>query len=189
MRGILSRLSPCACCLIVLLISGCSTAPPLNSGSLHPYLFTSRDGMLRYRLPAGWFDATADSLAEGHLIWLLRSDYAASITVDEICLDAQARRQLGKANLLQLAQLTMPLVAGGKSAVVQLAPELRAINGREFCSYELVMPASGKKLRTILFDTGVKACAITILYEGTERTGTTQDIAVVQDGFVTSLRW
>lgn len=177
------------CCLPLLLLTGCSTTPPLTSVSSRPAVFTSRDGVLHYRLPAGWFDATADSLANEHVVWLLRYDYAVSLTVDEIHLDAQARRQLGNENLQQLARLTLPLVAGDKAAVVHHAPELFSVDGREFCSFELVMPGSGKRLRRVLFDTGAKSYDISIVYEEKEKGGNAYDVGALQDGFVKSLRW
>ena len=66
-----------------LLLSGCAGSSRVAPGILHHPYATSRDGGLRYRLPAGWFDVTADPQSAGHALLLIRNDYRATIVVDE----------------------------------------------------------------------------------------------------------
>jgi hypothetical protein len=150
---------------------------------------TSRDGDLRYRLPVGWFDASTDSQAIQHAVWALRNDYGASITVEEINLDASARRELGEKKLLQLAQLTMPLLANDRSAAVQEAPVLFSVRGKEYCVFELVTFPSDDTLRVVVFDTGRRTYTATFYAKGEgTRTGG-EELRSVQDAFLRSLRW
>jgi hypothetical protein len=175
--------------LILMLLTGCSSSPTVVPVTLQPGYFVSRDGFLRYRVPSGWFDATADSQATGHTIWLLRNDYIVSITVDEIHLDTRARESLVQGSLLQLAQLTMPLVAADRAASVNQKPELSSINGKKFCTYELLANSQRDILRVILFDVDSKVYAATILFEGGKITMSREDIGSVQGSFIKNLRW
>ncbi len=175
--------------LLLGLAGGCARAPYSTTSTLTSRAFLSRDGMLRYRLPAGWFDATADSQAVGHEVLLLRSDYAATIAVNEIRVDAQARRQLERGGLLQLAQLTMALAAGGTPVTLQQTPELFVLNGRQFCAYELVISGARDLLRVVLFDTGTKVYAVHALVPGEKARESAEDVFAVQQDFLNGLRW
>jgi hypothetical protein len=188
MRLLLSKKSSLLLALLlsVLLWPGCGTPPPSPSRLSTSYGI-ARDGFLHYRLPAGWFDVTADSQAHGNAIWLLRSDYAATITVNEIRIDASARDEISRQGLAQLARLTMFLSTNNKGALLQRPPEDFVVRGHQCCSYELLMPANGDILRTILLDSGQKIYAVAAL-----RTAGAKDEAelrAVQMEFVEGLRW
>jgi len=156
---------------------------------MQPAYHSSRDGDLHYRLPVGWFDATSDSQATRHAIWVLRNDYGASITVEEINLDASARKELGEKKLLRLAQLTMPLLANDRSAAVQETPALFNVRGREYCAFELVTFPSDDTLRVVLFDTGQRTYTATFYTKGVEGEKRSEESRAVQEGFLHSLRW
>ena len=175
--------------LLLGMACGCSRPPYSSTSTTTSRVFVSRDGMLHYRLPIGWFDATADSQAVGHEVLLLRSDYAATIAVNEIRVDAQARRQLERGGLLQLAQLTMGLAGGGTPVVLQQSPELFVLNGRQFCAYELIISGARDVLRVVLFDTGTKVYAVHALVPGDKARNTADDVFAVQQDFLDGLRW
>ncbi len=172
--------------LVVLLGNGCGAPPPAPPRLSTPYSI-ARAGYLRYRLPVGWFDVTADSQAHGNAVWLLRSDYAATITVNEIRVDATARSEVARAGLTTLARLTMFLSTQDKGALLQKPPEEFVVRGRPCCSYELLLPSSGDVLRTILFDAGEKFYAVAALRASGMSKGA--DVADVQMEFVEGLRW
>ena len=175
--------------LLLGLAGGCASPPYSSTSTVSPRVLVSRDGMLRYRLPMGWFDATADSQAVGHEVLLLRSDYAATIAVNEIRVDAQARRQIERGGLMQLAQLTMALAAGGTPVTLQQSPELFVLNGRQFCAYELVISGARDLLRVVLFDTGTKVYAVHALVPGEKSGATAEEVFTAQQDFLNDLRW
>jgi len=171
------------------MLAACGGPSEVSRIPMQSAYHASRDGDLQYRLPLGWFDATADSQATQHAVWALRNDYGASITVEEIHLDASARRELGEKKLLQLAQLTMPLLANDRSAAVQEAPVLFSVRGREYCAFELVTFPSDDTLRVVLFDTGRRTYTVTFYTKGGGDTTGGKELRSVQEGFLRSLRW
>jgi len=174
--------------LLTLLLFGCGSGSRVVTPSLHAGYFPSRDGALQYRLPVGWFDATADSQATAHAIWLMRNDYGASITVDEIRLDAAARKEIERGGLLQLAQLVMALTTGEHGAMLLEPPAVVTVNGRPFCRYEMVASATRDTLRVALFDTGEKAYVVTaLLPEKVARRD--PQFTTVHESFLSTLRW
>lgn len=170
-----------------LLLGGCSTGPRTTPLRFQEDYRLSRDGALGYRLPAGWFDVTADSQATGRAIWLVRNDYGASITVEEVYLMARAEGELGEEPLLHLAQLTLPLVAGARLARVETQPEVFRLNGREYCAYELVTRDRSEYLRVVLFKARRRVYAVTFYRDGTEVAAA--GIGAVQEPFLRTLRW
>ncbi len=173
----------------VILLAACGGPAEVARIPLQPAYHSSRNGDLHYRLPVGWFDATSDSQATRHAIWVLRNDYGASITVEEINLDASARMELGEKKLLQLAQLTMPLLANDRSAAVQEAPVLFSVRGREYCVFELVTFPSDDILRVVVFDTGQRTYTATFYTKGEGDGMSREELRAVQEGFLRSLRW
>lgn len=168
--------------------TGCSSLPS-GTITLHQPYATSRDGVLQYRLPVGWYDATADSQSTGQTIWLLRSDYSSTIAVLELHVDADAREDLHVAGIEHLARLTMALAAGGKPYVLQRQAEDLSVNGAPGCRYELAMPPGDDVLRVIVFDTGMRVYMVTALVPGDAKRGLREEVFPVQDAFVSSLRW
>ena len=130
---------------------------------------------------------TADSQATGRAIWLVRNDYGGSITVEEVYLMAQAEGELGEDPLLHLAQLTLPLVAGARSASVRRQPELFRLNGRDYCAYELVTGDLSEHLRVVLFRARRRVYAVTFYGDGSERAAA--GISAVEEPFLRTLRW
>ncbi len=172
--------------LAALLWPGCGAPPPAPSRLSASYNI-SRDGYLHYRIPIGWYDVTADSQSHGNAIWLLRNDYAATITVNEIRIDESARGEIAQQGLSTLARLTMFLSSQDKGALLQKPPEDFMLNDRRCCSYELVMPKNGDILRTVLYDVGGKVYAVAAL-----RTGGAKDASELMDvqmSFLEGLRW
>ena len=172
---------------LALMLAGCSSAPETVRVQFHGDYHRSRDGTLGYRLPAGWFDVTADSQATGRAIWLVLNDYGASITVEEVYLMARAEGELGEEPLLHLAQLTLPLVAGARSAGVLQQPKRFRLNGREYCAYELVSREGSEHLRVVLFRARHRVYAVTFYGDGTEASAVA--LGALEEPFLRMLRW
>jgi hypothetical protein len=183
------RLLQTALCIAAGLCAGCSSSPSVTTLTLHSPYFSSRDGNLQYRLPAGWFDATADSQAAGQVIWLLRNDYAATIAVSEIHLDAGARDAIRSDGVMHLAQLSMALASGGASYAITQQPEELRVNGNLSCVYALTTTPANDRLRVVLLDTGERVYMVTALVPEETKRGGQSEVFIVQDAFVGSLRW
>ncbi len=179
--------------LLVLagLWAGCSGVPSVSVSTslLQPSANLSRDGSFRYRVPVGWVDATADSQAAGHVVWLLRNDYGATIAVSEVHLDADARATMKTEGILQLARMSMVLAAGGTSYTVNQEPEQTQINGRSACMFAITTSASNDRLRGILVESGGRVYMITALVPGETQRGVQNDVFTVQDAFAAGIRW
>lgn len=188
MNGVRLRMRLVLSLLFSLLLSACSTTPSANRVTLQPTARLSRDGILQYRLPVGWFDVTADSQAVGHTIWVFKNDYRASMTVDEVHTDPAARDLLEKRDLLQLARLLLPLVQSEKQAVVEEPPGLYLFRGHSFCVCELTTKDSDT-MRYILFNAGSRLYAVTLLFSGGREAWRAADARGVQQTLLESLEW
>jgi hypothetical protein len=137
---------------LLLCLIGCSSTPSVTGRAFHPEVLLAADSQLRYRIPEGWLDGSAEPQAAGHLIWLVRGDYGATIAVDPVHLDSQARAALSGNGLLEVAGLQMGLeTATGAYAVTQ-HPELGTVNGKKICSYTVRIGADLK--RTMVVNAG-----------------------------------
>ena len=184
-----SRLQRAALAATAGFLAGCSSLSPVPSPTLHSPLLTSGDGAFQYRLPDGWFDATADTQAAGHVVWLLRNDYEATIAVSELHLDARARDAIRSAGVMGLAQLSMAFAAGQASYTVTQQPGELRVNGRPSCVYALVTAPAHDTVRVVLVDTGIHVYMVTALVVGATKGDDPQRIFGDQDAFVASLRW
>lgn len=180
-----SRLVTVALLLAVFRV-GCSTT---SIPAFHAPYFQSRDGGFSYRIPAGWYDASADSQSTGHAVWLLRNDYGATIAVNELHVDSAARGVLRDGGITQLATLSMTLAAAGKAYVLGQAPQTSHVNGRVSCVYQLVTTPASDVLRVVLVDTGRKVYMVTALVPAETKVTARDDVFSVQEAFLNSVRW
>ena len=176
-------------CAVAALWTGCSGLPSVSPSLLQPAASVARDGAFHYRVPIGWVDATADSQAVGHAVWLLRNDYGATIAVSEIHLDADARNTLRAEGIMHLARLTMVLAAGAASYTVNQQPEPMQLNGRDACVFALTTLPAHDRLRAIVVDSGGKVYMITALVPPETERGVQNGVFAVQDAFASGIRW
>jgi hypothetical protein len=180
-------LVPCTV-LAMALLSGCATTSRMPADILQSSYTVSRDGHLQYRVPVGWFDATADSQAVGHSIWLMRSDYGATIAVDEVSLDAAARTAVRAGGLLELASLVVSLSTGDRGAVLIAPPVETRLDSRTVCQYTMMVSETRDTLRVTLLDTGTRTYAVTAL-RSEKKGGQEVPLPLVAERFVGALRW
>jgi hypothetical protein len=115
----------------------------------------------------------------------VRNDYAATIAVREIQLDAAARNDLRQSGIQMLAQLSLAL----SSTVLLRSPHVFAVDDREFCAYETMNPSTLDTLRTVLFDTGMKVYEVNALLRGEAGVSTAHTVFAALESFVQGLRW
>ena len=182
-------LAPLALLLsIALSFTGC--APPPGATTAAPESYSvSRDGTIRYRLPAGWFDAGADTLAADRAVWLVRDDFAGSLTIRPVHLRAVDTGDLAGEGLLQVAKLTASLESSTKPGVVAREPDRTEVGGREAVSYDLEFRGSGDRTRTVLLASAGRIYAVTALVNGSAPPGAGKEIFALLGSFVAALRF
>lgn len=188
MRGAMRRAAPFLPLIALLLDAGCAGAPPAVVPLLQRPSFLARDGVVRYRIPAGWFDVTADSQATPVTVFLVRGDYAGSISVRELHVDAAARRDLVRTGPLQLAMLAAALETGTGGGILARDPESIRVKGKEGARYDLEF-GSGDRVRTVLMDTGERVYAVAAFVNGNAVDRAAGDIFAAQEAFIQALSW
>lgn len=171
-----------------LLWSGCAApAPAVSNGAASPLL--SRDRALFYRLPAGWIDVTSDTLASDCAVWLVRGDYAGTLTVRQVHMQSLSSGDLGGEGLLQVARLTAALETSSKPGVLSHGPDRVEVNGKGAVSYDVDYSGSGDRTRTVLLVSGGRVYAVTALVNGTAPAGAGSEIFASLQSFLAALRW
>jgi hypothetical protein len=173
---------------VVLFCGGCATPGPASSSNPPPSYFVSRDGAIRYRLPAGWFDVTPDTLSADRAVFLVRDDYAGSLTVRQVHIRAVDKADLGGEGLLQVAKLTAALETSSKPGMLTREPDRYPVNGREAVSYDVEYNGSGDRTRTVLLAVDGRLYALSALVNGTAPPGAVREIFGVLQAFIVSLR-
>ncbi len=119
----------------------------------------------------------------------MRNDYRATIAVSELKVDSVALKELLRAPIHRVAQLTMALAVNGGSSILQVAPETFTLSGREFCGYEVENPGTGESMRIVVFAAGGKFYETTALLKGKENSEEMFAMFAAQQSFLKSLRW
>jgi hypothetical protein len=188
MRGALRHAVPLLLLIVVLLVAGCAGAPPALVPLATSPSFPSRDGVLRYRIPPGWFDATSDSQATTRSVFVVCGDYGGSISVKEMHVDAAARRDLARTGLVQMARLAAALETGEGAGIVAREPQSLRVKGREGATYDLEY-GSGERVRIVLVDTGTRIYGVSALVSGTTTQRAAEEIFTMQQAFIQALTW
>jgi hypothetical protein len=171
-----------------LLWSGCAApAPAVSTAASSPLL--SRDRALLYRIPAGWFDVTSDTLAADCVAWLVREDYAGTLTVRQVHMQAVTSADLSGEGLLQVARLTAALETSSKPGMLARGPDRIEVNGKNAVSYDVEYSGSGDRTRTVLLVSPGKVYAVTALVNGTAPQGAGKEIFASLQSFLAALRW
>ena len=178
-----------ACLPLGLLFGGCATTGPASAPAPAPAYFLSRDGAIRYRVPPGWFDATPDTVAAERTVWLVRDDYAGSLTVQQVHTRAVNRADLGGEGLLQVAKLTAALETSSRPGILSREPEHHPAGGKEAVSYDVEYSGSGDRTRTVLLAADGRIYAVRALVNGGAPPGAERDIFGVLQAFLSALRW
>ena len=119
----------------------------------------------------------------------MRNDCAASIEVREIHMDGETRRELDAGGAGRIAPLAIALAGRERAATLIKGPDMVAISGRMFCTWDLVVPASGDSMRVALLDTGRRVYAVTALVPENGKGATTGEVFPVQEDFLGGVRW
>jgi hypothetical protein len=173
---------------LLVTVSGCSTTPEVTGRAFHPEVLLAADGQLRYRIPEGWLDGSRDPQGAGHLIWLVRGDYGATIAVDPVHLDAQASTALAGNGLLEVAGLQLGLESATGANEITQQPELGTVNGKKVCSYAVRVGAGADVKRTMLVNAGGALYAVHALVTPKLGAEETAQVYALQSGFVAVMK-
>jgi hypothetical protein len=140
--------------ILSLIFASCAaTLPYATDFPLTQELFHSRDGVLTGKVPQGWFSSTDDTLAPALILWLIREDFSAALTVREIKLDLLSSQHIEKEGLEPLALMSAGLHDENLPTKGIETQEFK-INKNKFCSYEIGSGISRK--RFVVFVTNGK---------------------------------
>ena len=177
--------------LLVTLVfwAGCSSTPEASRDATVPETHRSRDGRLQYVTPAGWFDATADSQAAGHAVWIIRNDYGATLTIDEVRFDAAAGAAVREGGLEPLARLLMTLPSGDRPVRALSGPEAFERNGKVYCGYRVEVYETRDMLRVVLFRADERVYSSTLVVPAAVRERGADQLLEAQTAFLGSVTW
>jgi hypothetical protein len=170
----------------LLVFAGCAGSRYSEEYPLGASTGISRDGFLRFGVPRGWFTSPPDSLSSSVVVWLLRKDYAATLTVSEIVVDSAGEITVRREGLEPLARLTMNLVTGDHAGVLRRGPETFRLGNHSFCTYETETAGQGDVTRVAVFFTPSKIYEVTALARKGEKE---EGVFAAQQAFLKSLRW
>jgi hypothetical protein len=165
----------------------CASAPRVSEYRFSQEYFTSRNGLLRYKLPIGWLNATNDSLSSNNTIWLVRSDFAVTLSVKEVVIDAETRREVQRMGLKRIAELMLALASGERGVSVVNPPQLANVGRGAACTYEYMTGHPNDRVHVVLIDTGTVVYEMSMLM--TEKASSTADVVLLQEAFVRNLSW
>jgi hypothetical protein len=169
--------------------AGCSSAPEGSRDTPEPAVHRSRDGQLQYVTPPGWFDASADSQAAGHEVWIIRNDYGGTLTIDEVRFDAAARAAVRDGGLELLAQLLMTLPSGDRPVSRLSGPETFERDGKVFCGYEVEVYETRDLVRVLLFRAGDRVYSSTLVVPAAVRDRGSEQLREAQTAFLGAVAW
>lgn len=169
-----------ACC------SGTSHTVDIEFGE--EYTLSPRAG-LGYKTPAGWFDASADSINEGGDVLIVRDDYAASLSIHELSLDHIARARLQQEGAAILATMSQKLALAGDNARILAPVSKHVVQGREFFSFENVEVETGDTVIVAVMEKRGSAVEVRGRISGKAGKTTRAEVLAVRDAFISRLRW
>jgi hypothetical protein len=175
--------------LALAIWAGCSSSPESSRDTPVPAVHRSRDGRLQYVTPPGWFDASADSQAAGHVVWIIRNDYGGTLTLDEVRFDAAARAALRDGGLEPLAHLLMTLPSGDRSVSRLSGPETFEREGKMFCRYEVEVYETRDLVRVVLFRVEDRVYSCTLVVPAAIRDRWSEQLVEEQTAFLGAVAW
>jgi len=175
--------------VISLVMVACASTPRVVEFRFSQESFLSRDGSLRFQLPAGWTNATADSPTADNLIWLVKNDDAASLTVRRVTIDETTRKEIHAAGLERLGELLLSLESSERGASVVKRPTFLPLDGIGACRYEYMTGETGDHVCVVLADAGSGVYEVSMRTSGQGHETILREITSLQEAFVKRMVW
>ncbi len=183
-----SRVLPSLLAAVILSLAGCAPTRQATGPAPSSAYVVARNGGFSYRVPRGWFDASADSQARGHAALLVRNDYRATIAVDEVHLDAAAHSELRDGGLVPVARLLVSLSSWDGDAILTVPPHLITLADREACRYTLASGSGEDAIEVTLVESGERLFTVRVLVSGTGE-GRETSLRAAEKEFLETVRW
>ena len=141
---------PLVLVLLSLFLASCAgTLPYPPDYPLSSEMFRSRDGSLSGRVPQGWVFSSEDTLAPALVAWLVKEDFSASLSLEEIHLDRLSAERVDSEGLELLARMSLQFQQGPAAAQFTEPPVEFKLGGTRFCGYEIIV--KGERKRIVVF--------------------------------------
>jgi hypothetical protein len=161
---------------VLLLFTSCGGTPepaygprPVSyryvpSANMSSSRIAARDRDFSVALPQGWKETSDPANAPAVILWMVREDYAASISFTNLQMDPALYMKLKRDGLVSIAKVGLSLKkqrARDSVSVVQ-APESFTLNGRNYAAYEYSIDGGRSVARVVVFDSGSRfiECAL-----------------------------
>lgn len=172
-----------------LFMIACASGPHVSVSHFSQEYSTSRSGGLRYRLPDGWLNSSDDAPSPNVLIWLVRADFAAMLSVREVMIDEETRSEITRSGLERLGDLTLSLSSSGSGISIVQRPTLSAIGGLKACSYDYAEAGSKDRVHIILMDTGNRVYEVSTRMTSRISEEATKEVVLLAGAFVEKVLW
>ncbi|MGD0337480.1 MAG: hypothetical protein ABSB78_01690 [Bacteroidota bacterium] len=113
----------------------------------------SLQGGITVQVPQGWFNSTDANVSPGLLLWLVKKDYTAAITLTELHIDEIGSKQIIIDGLETLASISFSLKKERVQEGIQLIGtyEIFTLGGKKYCAYEYSTDQGTTIERVIVF--------------------------------------
>ena len=171
--------------LSIVLVSCGAKLPYPTDYPLTDEIFEFRDGMMKGKVPSGWFKSADDTLAPALSAWLLKEDLTATIVVKELMVDSMTAARIRSEGPELLAILS----AGyqGLDAEKDISNLIEySSGGKKYCSYET--GSDNNRRRVVVFNSAGRyyECEARIL-KGEWKTAEVRRLFSAQQAVLTSL--
>ncbi len=171
-------------------LESCSPGRARLTYPLSDKTVVSADGLVRLRIPDGWFVPEDGETTPALLVWLVAEDQSATMGLTEIRGDERLREEVKEAGLEVLGHLSFSLKQERYPTTKLLrAPGVFRLKRSEFCSYEYTSDDGATTVRTVVFYTGDKFYELTAIPNVKKLSGTLQRIFSAQQAILQTMEW
>ena len=168
----------------------CASTPRVFESRFTQEYFPSSDGTFRFKLPAGWINATTDSPSVNTVVWLVRSDFAAMLVVREVVIDSVTRWDIRKSGLGRLGDLMLALARSESGASIVKQPQRSSVaGGIDGCTYEYIAGHPGDRVHVVLVSTGSRVYEVSSRMKESMDEEASDGIISLQEAFVRNVLW
>jgi|WetSurMetagenome_2_1015567.scaffolds.fasta_scaffold136740_2 hypothetical protein len=147
------------------------------------------DTGLRYRIPAGWVQGAVDDAAPGSVVWLVRDDLAATLSIRQVSIDGVTRGDIDRNGLQRFADLHSALTSEEMRGSIVAHPVATHAGSSPASMYECQINDSRDWVRIVLVDTGTKVYQVNILAAAKVAAVSRDELVRVLNAFVNALAW
>ncbi len=161
-----------------------------SSAAMTTARIATPDKSLSVLLPRGWKETADPEGAPAIVLWMVREDYAGSISFQPLSMDPGLYLKLRRDGLVAIAKVSLSLKRqrAQDSILVVQPPETFTQSGRPFAAYEYSIDRGRTVIRIVVFDSGTRffECAL-MPSSGIASAGDNRDLMEVQQSVLATL--